>query len=51
MLKTLTLGKIAELVGGELRGDAAVEIRSVAPLSAAGPGDLTWVVDKQHAAH
>ncbi|MCH8852199.1 MAG: hypothetical protein IID41_06045 [Planctomycetes bacterium] len=50
MHKTLTLGKIAELVGGELCGDAGVEIRSVAPLSLAGPGDLTWVVDPQHAA-
>ncbi len=50
MHKTLTLGKIAELVGGELCGDPAVEIRSVAPLSSAGPGDLTWVVDRQHAA-
>ncbi len=50
MRKTLTLGKIAELVGGELCGDPAVEIHSVAPLSSAGPGDLTWVVDRQHAA-
>ncbi len=50
MHKMLTLGKIAELVGGELRGDPAVEIRSVAPLSSAGPGDLTWAVDLQHAA-
>ncbi len=50
MHKTLTLGKIAELVGGELRGDPAVEIRSVAPLSSAGPGDLTWAVDRQRAA-
>ena len=50
MHKMLTLGKIAELVGGELRGDPAVEIRSVAPLSLAGPGDLSWAVDRQHAA-
>ena len=50
MDKILTLGRIAEIVGGELRGDAAVEIRSVAPLASAGPGDLTWAVDRQHAA-
>ncbi len=46
----LTLKQIAEFVNGEVRGDASLEIRSVAPISSAQPGDLTWVVDPQHAA-
>lgn len=45
----LTLGLVAELVSGELRGDAGVEIRAVSPVSAAGPGDLTWASSPQHA--
>ncbi len=49
MESALTLGQVAELVGGELRGDSAMEIRSVAPISTAQLGDLTWVVDRQHA--
>ena len=44
----LTLGLIAELGSGELRGNAGVEIRAVSPVSLAGPGDLTWVSSPQH---
>ena len=50
MVSVLTLNQIAEFVHGEVRGDGTVEIRSVAPLSSAEPGDLTWVADAQHAA-
>lgn len=46
----LTLGLVAELVSGELRGDAGVEIRAVSPVSLAGPGDLTWANSPRHAA-
>lgn len=47
MSKTLTLGELSELVGGTLHGDATIQIRSVAPVRAAGKGDLTWVNDKR----
>ncbi|HEV8673396.1 MAG TPA: UDP-3-O-(3-hydroxymyristoyl)glucosamine N-acyltransferase [Methylomirabilota bacterium] len=38
-----TLGELARLVGGEVRGDAALPIRGLAPLDQAQPGDLGFV--------
>src|SRR5690349_5679947 len=35
--------EIAELVGGELRGDGDVEIASVSDLSTASPGQIVFV--------
>ncbi len=43
-----TLGEIAFLVGGVIFGDEGVEIRSVAPIERATPGDITFVSDKKH---
>jgi UDP-3-O-[3-hydroxymyristoyl] glucosamine N-acyltransferase len=45
----MTLGEVARLVGGELRGDAAAVIERVAGLEDAGPGSLTFFADKRHA--
>jgi UDP-3-O-[3-hydroxymyristoyl] glucosamine N-acyltransferase len=39
----LTAREIAALVGGELRGDADVAVRGVAPIDRAGAGDLTFL--------
>lgn len=51
MAETLTLREVADLVGGELRGDANVQIRAVAPILTAMPGDLTWLADMKYAKH
>ncbi|MEX2543549.1 MAG: UDP-3-O-(3-hydroxymyristoyl)glucosamine N-acyltransferase [Phycisphaeraceae bacterium] len=41
---------LAELVGGELRGEAALVLTGVAELRAATTGDLTFVGDRRYAA-
>lgn len=47
---TLTLGEIAVVVGGELRGDAALRVTHVAPLHEAGPDALSWLGDDRYLA-
>lgn len=44
----MKLGDVARLVGGELRGDPAIEIDRVAALEEAGPGSLGFFSDKRH---
>ncbi len=48
MAQTISLGEVARLAGGTLQGDATLEILSVAPMSTAGAGDLTWLADRKH---
>lgn len=43
MSRTYTVGQLADIVGGKVRGDATVHIRGVADVSEAGPEDATWV--------
>lgn len=43
-----TLGEIAERTGGRLFGDAACEIRGVAGIRDAGPGDITFVANARY---
>jgi UDP-3-O-[3-hydroxymyristoyl] glucosamine N-acyltransferase len=43
------LRELAELVGGRVEGDASVIVTGIAPLDAAGPGELTFA-DDRHAA-
>jgi len=43
MSRTYTVGQLADLVGGIVRGDASVVIRGVADVSEAGPDQATWV--------
>lgn len=50
MNRTATLGELAALVGGTVRGDAALTIRRVAPLNAAIEGDLTFFTNPKYAA-
>ncbi|MGL4230567.1 MAG: UDP-3-O-(3-hydroxymyristoyl)glucosamine N-acyltransferase [Casimicrobium sp.] len=45
-----TAGALAEMLGIELRGDANVVITSVASLTYAAEGDVTFFSDKRHAA-
>jgi UDP-3-O-[3-hydroxymyristoyl] glucosamine N-acyltransferase len=46
----LKLGSIAQQLGCELKGDADIEIRRVAPIDEAQPGDLTFVSNRKYAA-
>jgi UDP-3-O-[3-hydroxymyristoyl] glucosamine N-acyltransferase len=39
----MTLGRIRDIVGGELRGDERAEVSGVASLEGAGPGDLSFL--------
>jgi len=48
--KFLTLAEIAELVGGQVRGDATTNISGVGTLTSARQGDITWIVHKRYAA-
>jgi UDP-3-O-[3-hydroxymyristoyl] glucosamine N-acyltransferase len=43
-------GALAERIGATLRGDAQIEIRSIASLANAARGDLAFFSDKRHAA-
>jgi UDP-3-O-[3-hydroxymyristoyl] glucosamine N-acyltransferase len=44
-----TLRELAELVQGQVHGDGDVPISAARPLADAGPGDITFVEDAQHA--
>jgi len=43
-----TLAQIAELVGGQVHGDAEAVITGVASLEAAGEGDISFAQDKRY---
>lgn len=47
--RLLTAEAIAQLVGGELRGDGSVAITTVAPLDRAGEHDLTFLAASRYA--
>jgi UDP-3-O-[3-hydroxymyristoyl] glucosamine N-acyltransferase len=40
--RSIGLGELVELLGGELRGDAALRLTQVAPLESAGPQDISY---------
>lgn len=44
----LSIGKIAELVGGEVAGDVHYVIRGVAPFDEAGPDDITFATSPKY---
>jgi UDP-3-O-[3-hydroxymyristoyl] glucosamine N-acyltransferase len=48
--RTLTARAIADLVGGELRGDERTEVEGVAPLSRATASQVTFLGDGRYAA-
>ncbi|HWP56336.1 MAG TPA: UDP-3-O-(3-hydroxymyristoyl)glucosamine N-acyltransferase [Candidatus Acidoferrales bacterium] len=43
-----TVAELAELVGGEVLGDGSVEIKGVAAIEQAGPGDITFVAHPKY---
>lgn len=47
--RELSVGDIAELVGGHVVGDATVRIRGVAPLESAAAGELALLADRRYA--
>jgi UDP-3-O-[3-hydroxymyristoyl] glucosamine N-acyltransferase len=48
-VRTLTASTIAELVGGELRGEANAEVRALAPLDRATASDLSFLANARYA--
>lgn len=46
---TVTVGFLAELVGGRVEGDASVQIRALRPLDEAGPEELGLLSNKRYA--
>ena len=49
MKQSFTIAKLAEIVGGTLRGDGSAVIDGVAEVSAAQPNQATWVTRGQYA--
>jgi UDP-3-O-[3-hydroxymyristoyl] glucosamine N-acyltransferase len=45
-----TVQQLAELVSGEVEGDATRQVEGVASVDRAGPGDVTFVVSERYAA-
>jgi UDP-3-O-[3-hydroxymyristoyl] glucosamine N-acyltransferase len=45
----MLLRDLAERLGGQVEGDAETEIRSVAPIDTAGPGELTFLANRKYA--
>lgn len=43
-----TLGEIAEHVGGRVCGDSRIKIQAAATLSQAGPGDISFLVNRKY---
>lgn len=46
--KSMTLGAIAALLGGEVVGDAATEIFTIAPIQHAHPGALSFISNRKY---
>jgi UDP-3-O-[3-hydroxymyristoyl] glucosamine N-acyltransferase len=45
------LNDLAPLLGCEIRGDGSLDVRRVAGIESAGPGDLTFLANPKYAAH
>ncbi len=45
----MTLQELAGRIGGELEGDGGVEVRGVATLEDAGPGDVAFLANRKYA--
>ncbi|MCE1114127.1 MULTISPECIES: UDP-3-O-(3-hydroxymyristoyl)glucosamine N-acyltransferase [Pseudomonas] len=48
MTLTMTLGQLAEALGAELKGPEALQISGLATLQEAGPGQLSFLANKQY---
>ena len=47
-MKSYTLGDLAAHVGGDVLGDAAIEIKSAAGLALAGEGDISFLANRKY---
>jgi len=47
-VKEITLGGLAEKLGGELVGDAGVTVRGVGPLNTAGPDQISFLANPKY---
>lgn len=47
----LSLGELADMLGGVVHGDSNCVVRSVASLQSAGPGDITFLANNHYRAH
>ncbi len=47
-VKSMTLGEVAALLGGEVVGDPSVEITTIAPIQAAFPGAISFVSNRKY---
>lgn len=47
-MREVTLGEIAQIVGGELRGDPSLKIRRIMGIEEAEEGDLTFLASERH---
>ena len=47
-METKTLGELAQYVGGRVRGDSNVKIRSAATLGRAGEGDISFLTNEKY---
>ena len=46
--RTYTLGELAALVSGRVKGEAALELRGVAPLETAGAGEISFLANPKY---
>ncbi|CAH0524953.1 UDP-3-O-(3-hydroxymyristoyl)glucosamine N-acyltransferase [Vibrio hippocampi] len=51
MTVALTLADIAQITGGEVRGDESVTVTRVAAMDTAGEGDITFLTNAKYAKH
>ena len=47
---SFTLGRLADALGASLQGDAGRVVSGVAPLEAAGPNDVSFLIDRKYLA-
>lgn len=48
-MQTMTLGQLAEHVGGRVEGDCNIQIKSATTLELAGEGDISFLANKKYA--
>jgi UDP-3-O-[3-hydroxymyristoyl] glucosamine N-acyltransferase len=47
-MKTVTLGELADILGGDVVGDPQIELRGVAGIKEAQPGDITFLANSRY---
>ena len=47
-MQTKTLGQLADYVGGEVRGDPNLQIKSASTLEQAGEGDISFLSNRKY---